>query len=122
MAKSIMTVDDSASIRQMVSFTLENAGFSVLEAVDGEDALEKLNKNAVNMLFVDLNMPKMDGIELIRRVRANPQYKFVPIIMLTTESQASKKQAGKEAGATGWIVKPFKPEQLLNVIRKVLRE
>jgi len=120
MSKTIMTVDDSASVRQMVAFTLKNEGFEVIEASDGKDALGKLTV-PVHMIVTDLNMPNMDGIELIRNVRANPAYKFIPIIMLTTESQASKKQEGKSAGATGWIVKPFKPEQLLAVVKKVLR-
>ena len=120
MAKVIMTADDSASIRQMVSFTLSQAGYEVLAAVDGKDALGKLNGSTVNMLITDLNMPNMDGIELIREVRSNPAYKFMPIIMLTTESQAAKKQEAKAAGATGWIVKPFKPEQLVGVVKKVL--
>ncbi len=121
MSKTIMTVDDSASVRQMVSFTLRGAGYEVIEAVDGKDALSKLNNGVrVRLIFADLNMPNMDGIELIRAVRARPAYKFVPIIMLTTESQASKKQEGKSAGATGWIVKPFKPQQLLAVVKKVL--
>ncbi len=121
MTKVIMTADDSASVRQMVSFTLRQAGYDVVEAVDGEDALTKLRSNKVNILVTDLNMPKMDGIELIRQVRNDARYKFMPIIMLTTESQVSKKQEGKAAGATGWIVKPFRPEQLLAVIKKVLR-
>ncbi|MBF0377641.1 MAG: response regulator [Desulfamplus sp.] len=121
MSKTIMTADDSSSIRQMVSFTLKQAGYSVVEAIDGSDALNKLKTNAVHMLISDLNMPKIDGIELIKQVRAMPQYKFIPIIMLTTESQADMKQKGKAAGATGWIVKPFQPEQLLSVIKKVLR-
>ncbi len=120
MGKLIMTADDSASVRQMVNFTLTQAGYEVVEAVDGEDALEKLESMPVNMLFADLNMPKMDGIELIRQVRKNPRYKFMPIVMLTTESQMKKKQEGKTAGATGWIVKPFRPEQLIGVVRKVL--
>lgn len=121
MSKTIMTVDDSASVRQMVSFTLRGAGYEVIEAVDGRDALSKLNNGArIRLIFADLNMPNMDGIELIRVLRAKPAYKFVPIIMLTTESQASKKQEGKSAGATGWIVKPFKPQQLLAVVKKVL--
>jgi len=115
-----MTVDDSASVRQMVSFTLKNAGYDVIEACDGKDALGKL-KGPVKMVVTDLNMPNMDGITLIKSIRAIPAYKFIPIIMLTTESQATKKQDGKAAGATGWIVKPFKPEQLLDVVRKVLR-
>ncbi|MDM8515388.1 response regulator [Desulfobacterales bacterium HSG16] len=120
MAKMIMTVDDSASIRQMVSFTLKQAGYQVVEAVDGKDAFDKIKKSRINMLITDLNMPQMDGIELIRNVRTLPSARFMPIIMLTTESQASKKQEGKSAGATGWIVKPFKPEQLLAVVKKVL--
>jgi len=120
MAKVIMTADDSASIRQMVSFTLSQAGYDVLAAVDGKDALGQLSGAQVNMLITDLNMPNMDGIELIRQVRANPAFKFMPIIMLTTESQAAKKQEAKAAGATGWIVKPFKPEQLVGVVKKVL--
>ncbi|RPI74914.1 MAG: response regulator [Desulfobacteraceae bacterium] len=121
MAKTIMTVDDSTSIRQMVSFTLHEAGYGVVEASDGQDALNKLKANPVDMLLVDLNMPNMNGIDLIRNVRALAQFKFIPIIMLTTESQDNKKQEGKAAGATGWIVKPFQPEQLINVIKKVMR-
>ncbi len=121
MAKTILTVDDSASVRQMVTFTLKGAGYNVLEAVDGEDGLKKLNSTGVDMVITDLNMPKLDGIGFILKIRANPASKFIPVIMLTTESQAEKKQAGKAAGATGWIVKPFKPEQLLDVVKKVLR-
>lgn len=120
MAKKIMTVDDSASVRQMVSFTLQEAGYDVVEACDGADALSKLQTNPVNMIITDLNMPVMDGITLIKNVRAGSISKFVPIIMLTTESQDAKKMEGKSAGATGWIVKPFKPEQLLAVVKKVL--
>ncbi len=120
MSKIIMTADDSASVRQMVSFTLKQAGYGVVEAVDGQDALEKIRSQEVHMLVTDLNMPGLDGIELIRAVRRLPSCRFMPIVMLTTESQVEKKQAGKAAGATGWIVKPFKPDQLLAVIRKVL--
>ena len=120
MSKTIMTVDDSASVRQMVSLTLKDAGYSVIEACDGKDALGKLT-GPVDMIVTDLNMPNMDGIELIRAVRATAGYKFVPIVMLTTESQAGKKDEGKAAGATGWIVKPFKPDQLLAVAKKLLR-
>ncbi|MEF3696935.1 response regulator [Desulfolutivibrio sp.] len=120
MTKTIMTVDDSASVRQMVGFTLKKEGYSVIEASDGKDALGKL-RGAVNMVITDLNMPNMDGIELIKNIRAQAAYKFIPIVMLTTESQATKKQEGKSAGATGWIVKPFTPEQLLAVVKKVLR-
>lgn len=122
MSKIIMTVDDSVSVRQMVSFTLKREGFDIVEAIDGVDAMKKLNEdNPVHMMITDLNMPNMDGIELIKNVRSNPKYKFMPIIMLTTESQDERKQEGKAAGATGWIVKPFKPEQLLGVIKKVLK-
>ncbi|MEI7811841.1 MAG: response regulator [Ignavibacteria bacterium] len=120
MPKKIMTVDDSASVRQMVSFTLRDAGYEVVEAADGKDALAKLNGNPVNMIITDLNMPNLDGIGLIKAVRTIPVMKFVPIIMLTTESQDSRKLEGKAAGATGWIVKPFKPEQLISVTKKVL--
>jgi two-component system chemotaxis response regulator CheY len=120
MGKVIMTVDDSASVRQMVSFTLQAAGYEVLTAVDGRDALGKLQGGAVQMVITDLNMPNLDGIGLIRQLRADAKYKFIPIIMLTTESQVEKKQEGKAAGATGWIVKPFQPEQLIAVVKKVL--
>lgn len=120
MSKKIMTVDDSSSVRQMVKFALSDAGYEVLEANDGKDALQKL-QGQVDMIITDLNMPNMDGIELIKQVRANSQYKFLPIVMLTTESEESKKAEGKQAGATGWIVKPFKPDQILGVIKKVMR-
>lgn len=120
MSKTIMTVDDSPSIRQMVSFTLKEAGYDVIEAADGKDALAKLSEGPVHMVIADLNMPNLDGIELIREIRANPALRFIPIIMLTTESQERKKQEGRQAGATGWIVKPFKPEQLIAVVKKVL--
>jgi two-component system, chemotaxis family, chemotaxis protein CheY len=119
MAKVILTVDDSASVRQMVKFTLTDAGYSVIEAVDGRDALDKLNK-PVNLIITDLNMPNLDGLGLIRAVRANPACKGLPILMLTTESQDTRKQEGRAAGATGWIVKPFAAQQLLAVIKRVL--
>jgi two-component system chemotaxis response regulator CheY len=119
MAKTILTVDDSASVRQMVKFTLASAGYSVIEAVDGQDALAKL-ASSVHLVITDLNMPNLDGIGLIRRLRANPSCKGIPIIMLTTESQESRKQEGKAAGATGWIVKPFTTQQLLAVVKRVL--
>lgn len=118
MTKKIMIVDDSASIRQMVVFTLKDAGYEVVEAVDGRDALNKFD-SSIKMLITDINMPNLDGIGLIRWARANPSYKFIPIIILTTESQDTKKEEGKNAGATGWIVKPFKPEQLISVTKKV---
>jgi len=116
----IMTVDDAASMRQMVSFTLTDAGHTVLQAEDGVDALEKAKGAQVEAFIVDINMPRMDGITLVKELRALPSYKFTPILMLTTESQESKRQEGKAAGATGWLVKPFNPEQLLSVIKKVL--
>ncbi len=116
-----MTVDDSPSVRQMVGLALMQAGHKVVEAADGRQALEKLKSNPVNMVITDLNMPNMNGIELIRNLRANPAFKYTPIIMLTTETQAEKKAAGKAAGATGWIVKPFSGEQLRGVVTKVLR-
>jgi two-component system chemotaxis response regulator CheY len=119
MAKIILTVDDSASVRQMVKFTLADAGYTVIEAVDGRDALAKLT-GPVNLVITDLNMPNLDGIGLIRKVRANPACKGLPIIMLTTESQESRKLEGKAAGATGWIVKPFATQQLLAVVKRVL--
>ncbi|HOG65121.1 MAG TPA: response regulator [Spirochaetota bacterium] len=120
MGKTIMTCDDSASIRQMVRFTLSQAGYDIVEAVDGQDALAKLGTQQVHLLITDLNMPNMDGVTLIKSVRADGKLRFMPILMLTTESQESKKQEGRAAGATGWIVKPFNPEQLLAVVRKVL--
>jgi two-component system chemotaxis response regulator CheY len=120
MGKTIMVVDDSTSVRQMVAFTIKNCGYEVIEAKDGQDALSKINGKTIDMIVTDLNMPNLDGIGLIRGVRAQPSHRFIPIIMLTTESQESKKVEGKQAGATGWIVKPFKPEQLVGVIRKVL--
>jgi two-component system chemotaxis response regulator CheY len=116
-----MTVDDSATLRQMVGFVLKGAGFGVIEACDGTDALSKLPGEAVNLILTDINMPRMDGLELVRQLRAKPDYKFVPIVLLTTESHPEKKQEGKAAGATGWIVKPFEPEQLLAVVKKVMR-
>lgn len=120
MAK-ILAVDDSASMRQMVSFTLKGAGHDVVEAGDGEEAL-KLAKaqSGIDLVISDINMPNMDGISLIKHLRALPSYKFTPILMLTTESSTEKKGEGRAAGATGWIVKPFNPEQLLATIGKVL--
>lgn len=117
--KTILTVDDSASVRQVVSFALRDAGYETLEAVDGRDALTKLSGN-IHLVVTDVNMPNMNGIELIRHIRAGAANKYVPIIVLTTESQAAKKQEAKAAGATGWIVKPFRPEQLVAVVQKVL--
>jgi two-component system chemotaxis response regulator CheY len=114
-----MTVDDSSSVRQLVSMTLRGAGYDVIEASDGQDAVERL-QGAVRMVITDLNMPRLDGIQLIQHIRRHPAYKYIPVILLTTESQDAKKQAGKAAGATGWIVKPFTAAQLLAVTKKVL--
>ncbi len=118
-AKVILAVDDSASVRQMVKFTLSDAGYTVIEAVDGQDALRKL-ASPVNLVITDLNMPNLDGIGLVKKVRASSACKGVPIIMLTTESQEARKQEGKAAGATGWIVKPFTREQILAVVKRVI--
>ena len=120
MTKLIMTADDSASVRQMVAFTIKQNGYEVIEAVDGQDALAKLSNQKVDMLLTDLNMPNLDGIGLIKGVRSNGPNKFIPIVMLTTESQDTKKSEGKAAGASGWIVKPFKPDQLVAVIKKLM--
>lgn len=121
MPKIVMAVDDSPSVLQAVKITLKGAGYGVVEAKDGRDALEKMKQTPIDMLITDLNMPNMDGITLIKQVRQDANTKFIPIIMLTTESMDSKKQEGKAAGATGWIVKPFTPEQLVAVVKKVLR-
>jgi len=120
MGKKILIVDDSASMRQLVGLTLKSAGYEVIEAVDGKDGLTKLSGNKVDMILTDLNMPNMDGIEMTRQIRSTGAHQFVPVILLTTESQDTKKKEGKQAGATGWIIKPFKPEQLLAVTKKIL--
>lgn len=119
--RTILTVDDSPSMRQMVALTLSQRGHKVIEAVDGRDALNKISGEPVHMIITDLNMPNMDGLQLIQEARTLPQCRFIPIVMLTTESQPEKKQAGRAAGATGWIVKPFTRDQLLAVVDKVLR-
>lgn len=120
MTKTILSVDDSASVRQMVSLTLSAAGYAVVEAGDGAEGLAKASGTQLDMVVTDLNMPKMDGLSLIRELRKLPAYRGVPILFLTTESDAAKKAEAKAAGATGWITKPFKQEQLLQVVRKVL--
>ncbi|MGB1540133.1 MAG: response regulator [Rickettsiales bacterium] len=119
MGKKALTVDDSKTMRDMVSFTLKNAGFEVIEAEDGKDAIAKLGGQPVDVVITDLNMPNMNGFELIRELRGNPTYRGTPILMLTTEGDDSKKTEGKSAGATGWIVKPFNPEKLVQVVNKV---
>lgn len=117
---NILAVDDSASMRQMVAFTLKGAGYDVTEAADGDEALQLAKKTQYNLVLTDINMPNMNGIELTRELRALPNYKFTPILTLTTESTSDKKQEGKMAGATGWIVKPFNPDQLISTVKKVL--
>ena len=119
--RSILAVDDSPSMRKMVSFTLSSAGFKVVEAVDGVDALEKAQAENFDLVLADQNMPRLDGIGLTRRLRAHPRYKGTPILILTTESSDQMKQAGRAAGATGWLVKPFDPVRLIEVIQKVIR-
>ncbi len=121
MAKTFLVVDDSASMRQFISFAIKNAGYDVMVAENGKDAFVKLAGAKVDMVITDLNMPVMDGIELIRTLRGMPNYRFIPIVMLTTETQEDKKQEGRLAGASGWIVKPFSPEQLIGVVRKFLK-
>ncbi|HMN84058.1 MAG TPA: response regulator [Burkholderiaceae bacterium] len=117
---SILAVDDSASLRQMVAFTLRSSGYEVVEAVDGIDALEKLRERSVDLVLTDQNMPRMDGLTLVRELRGRPPFARTPILILTTESSDEMKQAGRAAGATGWLVKPFDPKRLLEVISKVL--
>lgn len=117
---TILTVDDSASMRQMVAYTLQVAGYQVTEAKDGVEALEKARAQKFNLVITDVNMPNMDGITLTRELRALSDYKFTPILTLTTEAGQNKKAEGKKAGATGWIIKPFNPDQLLATIKKVL--
>jgi two-component system chemotaxis response regulator CheY len=116
----ILAVDDSASMRQMVRFTLESAGYKVVQAVDGIEALDFAKQTPVDLVLTDVNMPRMDGITLVRELRGLTSYKFTPMLVLTTESGSDTKQRGKQAGATGWIVKPFSPEQLLSTIARVL--
>ncbi len=118
---SILAVDDSASMRQMVSFTLKSAGYNVVEAVDGQDAYEKALGRSFDLVLTDQNMPRMDGLSLTKKLRETAQFKSTPILMLTTESSDQMKQAGRAAGATGWLVKPFDPNKLIEVIQKVIR-
>lgn len=120
MSKTILTVDDSATMRQMIAFTLSQAGFKVMEAADGEQALAIAKTQGADLVITDVNMPGMDGIALVRALRQLAPYRFTPILVLTTESGPDMKTKGKEAGATGWIVKPFSPEKLLETVRKVI--
>lgn len=118
--KTILTVDDSPSIRQMLAYVLSSNGYRVIEAGDGEEGLMQAKTNQADLILTDQNMPRMDGIAFIRAVRGLPAYKSVPILMLTTESSPAVKEQGRDAGATGWLVKPFDPEKLLEVLKKVL--
>ena len=120
MARMIMTVDDSTSMRQMVKATLLSAGYDVVEASDGQEALEYARENPVDLVITDVNMPRMDGITLVSELRQLPAYRLTPVLLLTTESSMDKKMEGKKAGATGWIVKPFNPAQLLATLARVL--
>ena len=119
MAKTIMFVDDSASMRRVVSIALKGAGYDVLEGVDGRDALAKLNGQKVHLIISDVNMPVMDGITFLKSVKQMPAYKFTPVIMLTTESDESKKREGQAAGARAWVVKPFQPERLVDAVQRL---
>lgn len=119
--RSILAVDDSASMRKMVSFTLTGAGFHVVEAVDGQDAWDQAQQHSIDLVLTDQNMPRLDGLGLTRKLREHPKFKNTPILVLTTESSDAMKQAGRAAGATGWLVKPFDPGRLIEVINKVMR-
>jgi len=120
MSKNVLTVDDSPSLRRMVAFTLKGAGYRVVEAADGRDGLAKAKSEQFELVLTDQNMPQMDGLQLIEALRAIPDYMRVPIVMLTTESSAEMKAKGRAAGATGWMVKPFDPSRLLEVVQKVI--
>ncbi len=120
MAKTIMVVDDSASLRQVVAIALKGAGYDVVEGSDGKDALTKLDGRKIHLIVSDVNMPNMDGISFVKAVKANPSYKFTPVVMLTTENQEGKMMEGKAAGAKAWIVKPFKPPELLDAVSRLV--
>jgi two-component system chemotaxis response regulator CheY len=120
MAKTVLTVDDSPSIRQMVAFTLKGAGYDIVEACDGQEGLDKAKGRSVDLVLTDQNMPVMDGLTLIKNLRGLPSYKSTPILMLTTESSDAMKTSGRAAGATGWLVKPFDPQKLIEVVKKVI--
>lgn len=120
MAKTIMVVDDSASLRQVVNIALKGAGYDVIEAADGQIALNKLDAQKVNLIVCDVNMPNMDGISFVRELKQKASHKFTPVIMLTTESQEEKKREGQAAGAKAWVVKPFRPEVLLGAVQKLV--
>jgi two-component system chemotaxis response regulator CheY len=119
-SKTILIVDDSASLRQVVSIALKGAGYGVIEASDGRDALGKLNGQKIHLIISDVNMPNMDGITFVTEAKKLPAYKFTPVIMLTTEAGEAKKQAGQAAGAKAWVVKPFQPPQMLAAVAKLI--
>ncbi len=121
MSKTFLVVDDSASMRQLVNFALKDAGYDVVMADSGKDAITKLDNTKIDMIITDLNMPEMDGIALIKQVRGMVAHKFMPIVMLTTESQEEKKLEARNVGVSGWVVKPFKPEQLMDVVKRFVR-
>jgi two-component system chemotaxis response regulator CheY len=120
MSKTILIVDDSASLRQVVAMALKGAGYDVIEACDGKDALGKLSGQKVHLMISDVNMPNMDGISFVREVKKNPAYRFTPVIMLTTEAAEEKKRLGQDAGAKAWVVKPFQPQQMLAAVSKLV--
>lgn len=120
MSKKVMIVDDSASIRQVVGMALRGAGYQVIEACDGKDALSKLNGDKVHLIISDVNMPNMDGISFVKELKQNARYKFTPVIMLTTEAGKDKMMEGKAAGAKAWVVKPFQPPQMLDAVSKLV--
>jgi len=120
MAKTVLIVDDSASIRQVVGLTLKGAGYDVVDAVDGRDALSKLDGRKLHLVISDVNMPNMDGISFVREMKVRPAYKFTPVIMLTTEAGEAKKRDGQMAGAKAWVVKPFQPAQMLDAVSKLI--
>ena len=120
MAKTILIVDDSASLRQVVAIALKGAGYDVVEAGDGKEGLARLEEKKVNLIISDVNMPVMDGIEMVKEIKSRAEYKFTPIIMLTTEAGAEMKEAGKAAGVRAWVVKPFKPDQMLDAVSKLI--
>ena len=120
MAKTIMIVDDSASLRQVVSIALKSSGYDVIESTDSKNALAKLTGRKVHLIISDVNMPNMDGITFVKEVKKLPDYKFTPVIMLTTEAGEDKKAAGQAAGAKAWVVKPFKPEQMITAVAKLI--
>ncbi len=120
MGKKVLVIDDSASLREVVSIALKAAGYEVTEAADGKDALAKLNGRKVQLMICDVNMPVMDGITFVKEVKKRPEYRFLPVMMLTTESRESRKEEGQRAGAKAWVVKPFRPDQILNAVSKLM--